>query len=48
MKLRLADRTTSRIITYAIRIILAFDNYLKELYSLVTLLTKFDIILDIL
>ena len=46
-KLRLANNIIVEIITYAIRIILFFEKYLEELFYLVILLVKFDIILDI-
>ena len=37
-----------KIITYIARTILIFNDYLKKLYYLVILLTRFDIILEIL
>ena len=48
VKLRLANRDVTGVITYAARTILIFSNYLEELFSLVTLLFKFNIILEIL
>ena len=45
VKLRLANRDVTGVIIYTTRTILAFSNYLEELFSLVTLLSKFDMIL---
>ena len=48
IKLRLINKELVEVISYATRIILFFEDYLKELYCLITSLTKFNIILDIL
>ena len=48
VKLKLANRDVTGVITYAARTILAFNNHLEELFSLVTLLSKFNIILGML
>ena len=48
MKLRLANSEIVNIISYTVRTILAFNNYLEKLYYLVISLAKFDIILDML
>ena len=47
VKLRLANNKITGIISYIARIILAFRDYLEELYCLVIPLTKFNIILRI-
>ncbi len=45
LKLRLADGTIAGVIIHAARTILSFEDHLEELYSLVTPLAKFDMIL---
>ena len=48
IKLTLANKKIAKIILYIARTLLAFEDYLKELYYLIISLAKFDIILDIL
>ena len=48
IKLRLVNNKITKIILYIARTIIAFKDYLKELYYLIILLVKFNIILDIL
>ena len=48
VKLRLINGEIVGIITYTTRTILVFRDYLEEIYYLITLLTKFNIILEIL
>ena len=48
VKLRLVNNNIAETISYIVRIILSFKDYLEELYYLITLLAKFDIILRIL
>ena len=48
MKLRLINKELIKVISYVARIILFFKDYIKELYYLITLLIKFDVILNIL
>ena len=46
-KLRLANNIIRENIIYIIRIIYALNDYIEELYYLITSLVRFDIILDI-
>ena len=46
IKLKLINSEIAGIISYAVKTILFFRDYLKELYYLVTSLIKFDIILE--
>ena len=46
-KLRLANNIIKENIIYIIKIIYALNDYIEELYYLITSLVRFDIILDI-
>ena len=46
-KLRLADNVIRENIIYIIRVIHALNDYIEELYYLITSLARFDIVLDI-
>ena len=47
IKLRLINKELIEVISYIIKTILFFEDYIKELYYLITSLIKFDVILDI-
>ena len=48
IKLRLTNEEIAKIISYIARTILTFEDYLRELYYLITSFAKFNVILSIL
>ena len=47
IKLRLINKELIEVISYIVKTILFFEDYIKELYYLITPLIKFKVILNI-